>query len=169
MIESLYRASWQGAIAIIAVWLICRCASRLPASLRCWLWRLVYIRLLLALVLPSALSLAVLPPATPTDRAASSESTPYHRTGIAGTPAAPPIAPRFATEEVAPATESGTVVAITPRLGLTILYLLGVTLFAIRTGRAGWRAQRLLRDAHPIEHASCRSTAAASAAASLRW
>ncbi len=46
---ALFRASWQGAIAIAFVWGICRGFPKIPARVRCWLWRLVYLKLLLAL------------------------------------------------------------------------------------------------------------------------
>lgn len=37
---AMVRASWQGAIAIGLVWIVCKIVPRLPSSVRCWLWRL---------------------------------------------------------------------------------------------------------------------------------
>jgi beta-lactamase regulating signal transducer with metallopeptidase domain/biotin carboxyl carrier protein len=47
--SGMLRACWQGAIAVAAGWAICRLA-RLPAALKCWIWRAVYLKLILALI-----------------------------------------------------------------------------------------------------------------------
>ncbi|HVF61046.1 MAG TPA: M56 family metallopeptidase [Thermoanaerobaculia bacterium] len=47
---ALLRASLQGALAVAAVWALCRLVPRLPAALRCALWWLVCLKLLVALV-----------------------------------------------------------------------------------------------------------------------
>jgi bla regulator protein blaR1 len=57
----LWRATWQGAILIPLVWLGERAFSRMPAVLRSWLWRGVYLKLLVALVVPATIGLPVLP------------------------------------------------------------------------------------------------------------
>ena len=59
---AMWRASWQGALALGLVWAICRLAPRLPASLRCWLWRIAYLKLLLALFWTTPVELRILPP-----------------------------------------------------------------------------------------------------------
>ncbi len=41
----LWRSCWQGGLFILAVWLVCRTAPRLPAALRCWLWWLACLKL----------------------------------------------------------------------------------------------------------------------------
>ena len=45
----MFRACWQGGVAIGVAWVICRGFPRIPARVRCWLWRLAYLKLLLAL------------------------------------------------------------------------------------------------------------------------
>lgn len=62
ILESLWRASWQGALAVAAVWLLCR-LRRLPAAARCGLWWLVSLKLLVDLAGLPAVSLPLLPPA----------------------------------------------------------------------------------------------------------
>ncbi len=57
------RASLQGAIAIVAVWAVCRLFPRLPASLRCGLWWLACLKLVLGLVWTNPVPLPVLPAA----------------------------------------------------------------------------------------------------------
>lgn len=59
--EFLVRASWQGAIAIALVWILCKVWSRMPSSLRCSLWLLACLRLFVGLS-PSSISVPVLPP-----------------------------------------------------------------------------------------------------------
>ncbi|HKH45688.1 MAG TPA: M56 family metallopeptidase [Thermoanaerobaculia bacterium] len=58
---ALGRASLHGAVAIAAVWLLCRLFPRLSASLRCGLWWLACLKLLVALVWVEPIALAVLP------------------------------------------------------------------------------------------------------------
>jgi len=55
------RASWQGAIAIGVVWLVCRCFRRLPARARCWLWRLALAKMLVAAFVWLPIDVPVLP------------------------------------------------------------------------------------------------------------
>ncbi|HKV11601.1 MAG TPA: M56 family metallopeptidase, partial [Thermoanaerobaculia bacterium] len=62
-LEILWRASFQGALFIAAVWLICRLIPRLPAAVRCGLWWAACLKLLLGLVWMSPVELPVLPAA----------------------------------------------------------------------------------------------------------
>ncbi|MDP9120605.1 MAG: hypothetical protein M3O15_04430, partial [Acidobacteriota bacterium] len=61
LLPRLLLASFQGTIFIAAVWLLCRLLPRLPASLRCTLWWLACLKLLLGLVALAPLPLAILP------------------------------------------------------------------------------------------------------------
>ena len=47
--DAMLRASWQGGLALLVVWLLSRIPS-LPARIKCWLWRVAYLKLLLVLV-----------------------------------------------------------------------------------------------------------------------
>jgi len=62
-LETLIRACWQGGLALGLVWVVCRLAPRIPAAGKCWLWRLAYLKLLVALLWLPALDLPLLPPA----------------------------------------------------------------------------------------------------------
>ncbi len=64
-LESLLRASLQGAVFIALVWLVCRLAPRLPASVRCGLWWAACLKLLLGLVWMAPVRLPLLPTAAP--------------------------------------------------------------------------------------------------------
>ena len=66
---SLVRASWQGSLAILAAWLLLRCARRLPPRVACWLWRLADLKLVVALFWAAPVLLPLLPPVrSPTQR-----------------------------------------------------------------------------------------------------
>ena len=56
------RACWQGGVAIAIVWALCRLIPRLPGRIQCWLWRLAYLKLLVALLWAVPLELPVLAP-----------------------------------------------------------------------------------------------------------
>jgi hypothetical protein len=47
LLQALYRASWQGGLMLIVVWIISRTCTRIPACLKVWLWRLAFMKLLL--------------------------------------------------------------------------------------------------------------------------
>ncbi len=59
----LWRACWQGAIAIAVAWLITLALRKISPRLRSWIWRLAYLKLLLLLVWTSPISLRLLPAA----------------------------------------------------------------------------------------------------------
>jgi len=59
-------ATFQGSAFLLVVWLICLFGRRLPAKWKCWLWRLVPLKFLLALAF--VLTIPVSMPARPSDR-----------------------------------------------------------------------------------------------------
>jgi len=58
---ALWRAAWQGGLALLLVWIICRAWPAVPPRLRVWLWRLAYLKLLLAWLWAGAVTLNILP------------------------------------------------------------------------------------------------------------
>ena len=64
--ESLWRTSWQGAVAIAvaaaAMGEIARCSTFLSPRIACWAWRLVCLKLLVALLWLQPLALPILRP-----------------------------------------------------------------------------------------------------------
>ncbi len=117
-VAAMWRACWQGAVAIALVWLVCRALPRMPASIRCWLWRLAYLKLIVALIWSSPVHLALLP--APPVR-------PVVREQVA--PSAPAVAAVQPPAQPAPA---GTMPRPRPPYGacaLLVLWLIGV----------GWR------------------------------
>jgi len=59
--EAIARATWQGAIATAVVWIVSRGIAAMPGRYKSWLWRLAFLKLLIALVWIAPISLALLP------------------------------------------------------------------------------------------------------------
>jgi beta-lactamase regulating signal transducer with metallopeptidase domain len=61
---AMVRACWEGGMVIALVWLLDRALPRLRPGLRCWLWRLASLKLLVALFWATPVALPLLPPAS---------------------------------------------------------------------------------------------------------
>src|SRR5688500_13996875 len=61
----LLRAALQGGAAILLVWAALRMLPRVPPRIRCWFWRLAYLKLLIALCWATPVDLPLLPPPAP--------------------------------------------------------------------------------------------------------
>jgi len=61
--DGMFRAVWQGGAALLLVWLACIALRRGSPALKCWLWRLGYLKFLVALLLLSPIALPLLPAA----------------------------------------------------------------------------------------------------------
>ncbi|MDA1053400.1 MAG: M56 family metallopeptidase [Planctomycetota bacterium] len=59
--SAIWRASWQGSIAIVIALIACQLMRSAPAWTRCWLWRLVDVKFLIVVVLLTPLRLPILP------------------------------------------------------------------------------------------------------------
>ncbi|MCI0627113.1 MAG: hypothetical protein L0387_36615, partial [Acidobacteria bacterium] len=61
--EAMWRAVWPGTLLILVAWAFSMFANKLlPAALRCWLWRIVFLKFALALVWVTPIPVPVLPP-----------------------------------------------------------------------------------------------------------
>src|SRR5438552_10123344 len=60
-LASLWRASWQGGLAVLLAWGISYAFPRLPARVKVWMWRLAFIKLLVTFVWTTPIDLALLP------------------------------------------------------------------------------------------------------------
>lgn len=79
--EGLGRASLQGGAALALVWILCR-SHRLSPRVKCWLWRLAFLRMLIALFASGTIDLPLLPRA---DFSLPASLEPReHRTGSSG-------------------------------------------------------------------------------------
>jgi beta-lactamase regulating signal transducer with metallopeptidase domain len=66
-LNTMTSACWQGGLAVLVVWLICRTWRTLPAAAQAWLWRLAFLKLLAALLWFAPLRLPLLPPQSSAD------------------------------------------------------------------------------------------------------
>src|SRR5438874_2231363 len=62
---AMIRASWQGGIALALAWLLGLAWRGMAPRFRCWLWRLAYLKLLLALFWAAPVDLPLLPARSP--------------------------------------------------------------------------------------------------------
>lgn len=146
LLLSLWRASWQGAIALTLIWIVCRAlARRLPADAHCWLWRLGYVKLLVGLLWSGVILLPVLTPAP------SLPPQPQN-TSIA----IPMSAPASSAANIANVVPPGSLDA--PRSDpwrnwqtlLAAVYAVGIAICLIRLCIAARRTHRALQLAIPI-------------------
>jgi beta-lactamase regulating signal transducer with metallopeptidase domain len=63
LLRQLAQAALWGTLFALAVWVLCRLAPRMPVGLRCALWWLASLKLLLGLAWPAPLTIPLLPPA----------------------------------------------------------------------------------------------------------
>lgn len=142
--EAILRASWQGGLALALVGLVIRLRPRLQPRLQCWLWRGAYLKLLLAFVWGTPLTLAVLPaPPLPAIPAPPQAVAPPARASLP--PGSLPSVQRATEAPPAPPTASLTLTG-----GLFLLWL---GLVVRQSGRflAEWRrARRISRRCRPI-------------------
>ena len=150
----LWRACWQGALVLLLVWGICRVWPAIPAGMQCWLWRLAWAKLLLALLWAGAVPLAILPehrPAPGMHPVVTYYSPPSH-------------AKTSAMYHPTPANESETIHAaegraaphdrlpsLQPCAWLLLLWLAGIGWSLLRLARAWRQVRRLRSGACPLQ------------------
>src|SRR5687768_17167246 len=59
LIDALWRASWQGTLAVILVWIMCRALPKISPRVRSWLWRLVILKFIFTLLWLAPLELRI--------------------------------------------------------------------------------------------------------------
>src|SRR5512145_2502994 len=59
--HAILRACWQGGLALLAVWIICSGIRRISPGIKCWLWRLGYLKFITAFLLIGSIGLPLLP------------------------------------------------------------------------------------------------------------
>lgn len=175
--ESLGRASWQGAIAILLVWGVTRCWRSLSPRVACWMWRLVCVKLLVGLVWVQPVELPLLRPEPVTltqPEIADSEfrvsewpvemDWPVEAVEILPLEApAEPIAVLVTAESAGP---PGILESITPWTWLLGLWLIGICWRASVTARQWRSVRRLRRETAPAD--SCLTRMCREEAARLR-
>jgi hypothetical protein len=141
---SLWRAAWQGSIALGLAWGIARTCTFLSPCIVCWVWRAACLKLLITLVWVQPVSLAVLPPQPP---AAVAVGTEFAISVASGSVPVEPAAERLA-RAIVPRDTSTVAVSITSLLMLA--WAAGVCWRIMVSARQWISLRRLRRSAVPI-------------------
>jgi beta-lactamase regulating signal transducer with metallopeptidase domain len=158
-LAALWRACWQGGLALLLVWAVCRAFHRLPARAKSWLWRLAYLKLLVAFLCAAPIALPLLPRETP--RPEGEAQRPLSSAPVEiPSPAVPFAEPAMAAQPTASASavalpsrlDSAPPVHIRPNAAswLLLTWCLGVGWFGIGAWRDLRRARLLLRGCAPV-------------------
>ena len=134
---AIWRATWQGAVVLALAWGVCRLWPRMPPSLRSWLWRVAFLRLVLGLVWTKPVGLPLLPaPVSP-----SAITLPAGAVEPAVTAAI-----YIPQKALAPGPE-----AVVPSLVALLLaaWVLGVAVYCLCGARSLLRARALRRECTP--------------------
>jgi len=151
-IRSMGRASLDGSLAVVGAWLICRFLPRMSATARSWIWRCVYLKLVLLLLWPGPIPVPL-----------------FRDPGVSlGRPQSPLRAGAVPLELLAARQDFA---AETPRftpprpkqfgvrfsgVALFGVWLGGVLIIAIRTGQNVFTTCRKLRESQPLTQARVR-------------
>lgn len=170
-LSPLWRASWQGGLVLLLVWLVVRAWPRMASRTQIWLWRLAFLKMLLALCWAGAVTLVLLPAPRQATTAAFSQKTPAPPAVqlLPNAPPAPPSAallPPAAPPMAVTRTAGRPVTAVLQQamdalipfipylLALTmLLWLYGASFRLIRLLRAWWQTARLVRACRPMADA----------------
>ncbi len=139
----LAHACWQGGIALLVVWLLCQGFPAMSPTLRAWLWRLAYLKLVLTLLLPTV-SVPILPAAAVSSAIVASPLADLPSTQVVPVPGDAPESPSVLSAVPRPTVASSP--APLPRPGWTFWLLLawgmGVVWCLVRVAgewiAAGW-------------------------------
>ncbi|HVT79444.1 MAG TPA: hypothetical protein VHM90_02210, partial [Phycisphaerae bacterium] len=88
--DAICRASWQGGAALLAVCAIAAAFRRAAPGVKCWLWRLGYLKFPMALLVLAQLSLPLLPAAQAQRSTVPPAAAPITMMPTKDPPAAPP-------------------------------------------------------------------------------
>lgn len=152
--EALGRASLQGGVAIVVVWILCLAWPRLGPRWRCWLWRLAYLKLFIVFIGVGAIELRLLPdqPSLERSSAAGTDHTLEAAASFGTTDAmsvASPIRQAVTTGQPAIATRPSLAA-----FGL-LVWLAGLGYWASRVQRARRGAARLRSGCRPLADSCC--------------
>lgn len=143
---AMWQAVWQGGIALLLVWLVCRAWKTLSPRWQSWLWRLAYLKLLVAFAWFAPLELPLLPEsATPAIQQANQ---------VADLQMAGSVPNRNNAEGVTDArfqaaAQPEAYVALTLSSWLLLFWLSGCGWCLARLGVSWWRASRLFASTQP--------------------
>jgi beta-lactamase regulating signal transducer with metallopeptidase domain len=158
IVGTLVRASLEGGLFVAAVWTVCRLAPRLPATLRCGLWWVACLKLLLGLIAP-ALPAVRLPLLPAVERAAAAPSLYIGNAAPARTltPGPSPFPSPSPSQGEGPGVRVQDI-SVSSVLGLWLLGLLILCGKAVRDLR---ETRRIVRSAEPVREGWVRAAFAA--------
>jgi beta-lactamase regulating signal transducer with metallopeptidase domain len=142
------RVSFHGGVLILGVWCMTRLLRRLPAPVRSWFWRLVWLKLALLLVWPAAVEVPLLPQPPARLQAALGRTEPPGSPGTAHWVTSQPMAPASLATGV-PAVDSGSGVWL-PVAVLFVIWLGGVVFLGVRLRGRVQATASLRRGAHSV-------------------
>ena len=159
IVETLTRASVEGALFVAAVWLVCRLLPRLPAAVRCGLWWAACLKLLLGLAGLPAVRLPLLPAAGPAPAARVSQLLPISDPGV---PPEEANKGRQGLQRRQGLESAGTAAQpVSPRtLGawaLVALWSAGLLILAVKALGQFRRTRRIVRGAEPVAEGGVRA------------
>jgi beta-lactamase regulating signal transducer with metallopeptidase domain len=141
---AMVRACWEGGVALGLVWCVSHAWPTLSPRIRCWLWRVAYLKLIVALLWTTPVPLPVLPvEASPAHTATTDLSAlrldmdSYPGAVESFPPGSPSPPPRETPSKVA--------------RWLLILWLVGVACFSVRVTQRWWRMSRLRHASRPVQ------------------
>lgn len=139
---AIVRGTIQGSIALIAVFVVCRLMPRLAPSTKSWLWRLAWLRVLVAFITGVTFDVPVLPPA---------KVSPVYATVGIPLPAATEAEVQSTVTIQPAASTSGTFSKFSVNDYLTAIWALGVLFMLARLGYHYRCVRRLRRAAMACE------------------
>ncbi len=147
-VDSMIRACWQGGMMIALVWGVGRLMPRMSPSVRCWLWRVAYLKLLLSLIGLTPVALPLLPPDNTTP-ATLAEITQVRSPSPSPAPLVlSPVRPRSSlpqdTRTTQPLEHASSLQSFDWGLLFACAWLAGVMLVGIRVVNA-WQGSRRLQ------------------------
>lgn len=135
---AIWRASWQGSIALCVAWIVCQVLRRAPAAVRCWVWRLAYLKMLVALFWADPVQIPLLT----APRVEPPLASPVTSIDFSETPGPAPVA--------LPAASPRKITWTRAEIFLCV-WLLGLAICLAGVAKAGSGAHRLRKSASPCE------------------
>jgi RND family efflux transporter MFP subunit len=160
-------ASLTGGVALAIVWVVCRLWRTLPPRVACWLWRLAYLKLVLALLWTAPLRLPLLPPQPVESATAVPPITDVFdaivappRVAITERPIEPARPHGAAELTLGPLRLVGMAGAVMVLMLVTLVWLTGVLVASVRLVLRGIVAAGLRRRARPVDDPAVNSLCA---------
>src|SRR5208282_2112502 len=146
--QCLWRASWQGALVLLAAWTLARWCTFLSPRIVCWMWRLACIKILVALIWVQPVDIPLL--------ASNPQETIISQSVSLAAPEAGAVLELQPVEE-----DRGPVLVtnsaqshLTLCVVLSALWAMGVCSRVIRTIKHWSNVQHLCRSGRPVESSS---------------